>query len=95
MTDDLTKNNHAIVKKLLQLRKAKQINGFWSLDAKIYLKVSTEDAPVRVNSLSDISSLALTPPVPPAPIIPPAPLVATVAPVPTSGDSGAGGRQLL
>ena len=28
MTEDLTKNNHAIVKKLLQLRKAKQINDF-------------------------------------------------------------------
>ena len=89
MTEDLTKSNHSIVKKLLQLRKAKQINGFWTQDAKIYLKVSAEDdAPVRINSLSDISALALPSPVPPATVsgIPPAPPTPLVPPVPAPVD---------
>ena len=91
MTEDLTKTNHSIVQKLLQLRKAKQINGFWTQDAKIYLKVSADDnAPVHVNSLSDINALALPMPAPPAatPGIPPAPPVPRVAPEPVHGAMG-------
>ena len=98
MTEDLTKTNHSIVQKLLQLRKAKQINGFWTQDAKIYLKVSADDdAPVRVNSLSDINALALPMPAPPAatPGIPPAPPVPHVASEPVHGAMGAGDASLI
>ena len=91
MTEDLTKTNHSIVQKLLQLRKSKQIHGFWTQDAKIYLKVSDDDdTPVRVSSLSDINALALPPPDPPVapPTIPPAPPVPHVAPEPVPGAMG-------
>ena len=94
MTEDLTKNNHSIVQMLLQLRKSKQINGFWTQDAKIYLKVSADDdAPVRINSLSDINALALPMPAPPAatPVVPPAPPVPHIAPEPVHGAMGAWG----
>ena len=94
MTEDLTKTNHSIVKELLQLRKSKQITGFWTQDAKIYLKVSDDDdAPVRVNSLSDVTALALPEPAPPAatPVVPPAPPVPHVAAEPVPGAMGGWG----
>ena len=59
MTEDLTKRNHTIVKKLLELRKSKQIEGFWTQDAKIFLKVAGNSSPFRVTSLSEIDLIPL------------------------------------
>ena len=59
MTEDLTKRNHTIVKKLPELRKSKQIEGFWTLDAKIFLKVAGNSSPLRVTSLSEIDLIPL------------------------------------
>ena len=40
LTEDLTSKNHSVIKSLLELRKAKRINSFWTSNGKILAKVT-------------------------------------------------------
>ena len=55
LTEDLTSKNHTVIKSLLELRKAKRINSFWTSNGKILAKVSPEAALVTLDFTDDIS----------------------------------------
>ena len=57
ISEDLTKTNHSIVQKLVQLRKDNSIDSFWTNDGKINMKVYEISLPTRVSSLSEIDEL--------------------------------------
>lgn len=52
LTEDLTKMNHSIVVRLLELRSANQIHAFWTQDGKIYYKSTEDERPIRVRNIS-------------------------------------------
>ena len=52
LTEDLTKINHSVVVRLLELPSPNQIHAFWTQDGKIYFKSTEEERPVRVRSIS-------------------------------------------
>ena len=57
ISEDLTKKNHEIVQKLVQLRKDTSIDSFWTNDGKINVKVYEMSLPARVGSISDVDQL--------------------------------------
>ena len=57
LTEDLTRKNHSIVQKLVELRKNGTIDSFWTNDGKISVKVFEISVPARVSSLSDVKKL--------------------------------------
>lgn len=54
ITEDLTKRNHSMVSTLLTKVKAKLIHSFWTIDGKIFYKLSDTDTPERVFRNADI-----------------------------------------
>ncbi|MEW8548355.1 MAG: hypothetical protein AB2693_33035, partial [Candidatus Thiodiazotropha sp.] len=59
VTEDLTKQNHEMVKELLMLRKNRSIDSFWTVDGKIYVKGSAVSQPVRIFGKADIPKSAV------------------------------------
>lgn len=57
ITEDLTKRNHSLVVTLLTKVKSGRINSFWTIDGKIFYKLSADDTPKRVFRDADISVL--------------------------------------
>ena len=57
ISEDLTKKNHGIIQKLVQLRKDASIDSFWTNDGKINVKVYEISLPARVSSVSDVEQL--------------------------------------
>ena len=54
VTEDLTNLNHGVVKSLLELRKSRKINSFWTSNGKILVKKTQETSPVVINFMDDI-----------------------------------------
>ena len=61
MTEDLTKRNHAIIKQLLAAKKANTIHSFWTIDGKIFMKLTDVSKPQQIRSQSDFTVAATTP----------------------------------
>ena len=57
VSEDLTRKNHIIVQKLVELRKNGTIDLFWTIDGKINIKVFEISVPTRVSSLTDVQKL--------------------------------------
>ena len=57
VTEDLTRKNHSIIQKLVELRKNDTIDSFWTNDCKISVKVYEFSVPARVSSLNDVENL--------------------------------------
>lgn len=57
LTEDLTKKNHIIVQKLLEMRKSRKNNSFWTTDGRINVKVLENSRPVRVRSVDEVLQL--------------------------------------
>ena len=55
LTEDLTSKNHSVIKSLLELRKSKKINSFWTTNGKILAKVTPESTVVTLNIADDIA----------------------------------------
>ena len=55
LTEDLTSNNHSVIKSLLELRKARKISSFWTSNGKILAKVTPESSIVSLNITDDIA----------------------------------------
>ena len=54
VTEDLTKRNHAITRELLKLRKANEIQSFWTIDTKMYYRKSDGDNSVRIADMQQL-----------------------------------------
>ena len=57
ITEDLTKSNHAIVRELLNLRKANIISSFWTIDTKIYMRKNEGDKAIRIRNAGQLKEL--------------------------------------
>ena len=57
MSEDFTPENQKFVNQLIRLRKAKHIKKFWSIDGKVYAKVSDELDRFRIKSKDDILTM--------------------------------------
>ena len=65
LTEDLTSTNHAVVKKLLPLKKGDKIYSFWSINGQIYVKKTAMSDPMKISakdSLADKLEVELDPP---------------------------------
>lgn len=57
LNENLTRKNHSIVQKLVELCKNSTIDSFWTNHGKISVKVFEISVPARVSSLSDVEKL--------------------------------------
>lgn len=57
MSEDFTQSNQQIIDKLIQLKKAKRIKTFWSIDGKIFAKAHELQPKVRISSLVNIEEM--------------------------------------
>ena len=60
MTEDLTKRNHALIQQLLLAKKADKIHSFWTIDGKIFMKLTDTSRVQRIRSKSEIPKTATT-----------------------------------
>ena len=56
MTEDLTSNNHSMVKQLLTMKKENKIDSFWTSDGRVYVKKESTSDPNRVSMNDTISA---------------------------------------
>ena len=56
VTEDLTTQNHQVVKSLLELRKSRKINSFWTSNGKILAKKAQDTSPIQLNFMDNIPS---------------------------------------
>jgi len=56
MTEDLSKANHAAVKTLLPLRKAKEIDSFWTTNGVILVKKHATSVPIKLTCDDDVNA---------------------------------------
>ena len=56
VTEDLTTQNHQVVKSLLELRKSRKINSFWTSNGKILAKKAPDTSPIQLNFMDNIPS---------------------------------------
>ena len=56
MTEDLTKRDHAIIEQLLLLKKSDKSHSFWTVDSKIFLKLSETSKPKQIRNKSEITA---------------------------------------
>lgn len=54
ITEDLTAHNHSVIKSLLELKKAKQIDSFWTVNGNVLAKTTHESSPIRLRFTDDI-----------------------------------------
>lgn len=54
MTEDFTPSNQKLVNQVVQLKKAKHIKKFWSIDGKIFAKVVDVQVKFRIQNTNDI-----------------------------------------
>ena len=55
IVEDLTKQRYKIVQHLAALRYSKKISQYWTVDGRIFMKVTDEDAKVLVKSIDDVN----------------------------------------
>lgn len=58
ISEDLTRQRHVIVKKLLELRKAKMIRNMWTIDGRIFYKINDESRPVLVKRIQELDTIS-------------------------------------
>lgn len=57
MTEDFTPTNQKVVSHLVQMKKAKRIKKFWTIDGKIFAKTSDLQPKHRITSIEDVSHM--------------------------------------
>ena len=57
MSEDLTKRNHAIVRKLAELKKENKIDSFWTIDTKIYARKAQGEWAIRIRNIDEAEAL--------------------------------------
>ena len=57
MSEDLTKSNYEIVKKLIAYKKANKLNSFWTTNGSPVVKKLADSKPVRINNFKAIETV--------------------------------------
>ena len=57
MSEDLTKSNYEIVKKLIAYKKANELNSFWTTNGSPVVKKLADSKPVRINNFKAIENV--------------------------------------
>lgn len=60
MSEDLTKENHSLVKELLQLRKSSKIDSFWTTNGKVFYKMAESSRPILLSTKDELLAAGLS-----------------------------------
>ena len=54
VSEDLTRSNYAIIKKLQPLKKRNKVHSFWTSNGRIFVEKSEESRPIRLDQADDV-----------------------------------------